>query len=118
MSAVPLSPSQGAPVLLLRIPIPRAVPGPAGSPSLECCAQQLFPVGLESSSAPQEWFGATNALFSCWLGDVVQVGGDFFFFFFLVLLPILGSLCIYIYIFCSVPVWENGLPSLYTLPTM
>lgn len=82
-------------------------------PSLECCAQQFFPVELESSSSPWEWFGANNALFSYWLDDVVQVGGDFF----LDLLPILGSLCIYI-LQCYSTVWENGLPSLYTLPTM
>lgn len=73
MSAVPLSPSHGG-----SCPAPQHF-HPQGSPSLECCAQQLFPVGLGSSSAPQEWFGATTALFSCWLGDVVQVGGDFFF---------------------------------------
>lgn len=110
-----------APVCSSAISIPSAVQC-LGFPVLQAAAPwpilgmlcpAVLPCGTGKLLIPREWFGANNALFSYWLDDVVQVGGDFF----LDLLPILGSLCIYI-LQCYSTVWENGLPSLYTLPTM
>lgn len=89
VSGVPLSPS---PLVLL----------PCSS--VQCLGLQAHPwravPSNSSSSAPRSGLVLPPPSFH----DVVQVGGDFF----LELLPILGSLCIYI-LQCYSTVWENGL---------